>query len=153
MGIQSIIGDIKSTVGQKVKSFLDSAWGAVSGIADRVGTFVANVWSGGFAGVSDFGELKSAITTYSNNVQDIINQYNAQADLDSTFKGKAGTEMTEFVKSTKSLLDAYVKLVEKWNGELDGYYEKYQSGDTTLSSNVQSDAQAVEQAAQKVDIG
>ena len=77
MGIQSIIGDIKSTVGQKVKSFLDSAWGAVSGIADRVGTFVANIWSGGFAGVSDFGELKSAITTYSNNVQDIINQYNS----------------------------------------------------------------------------
>ena len=142
MGIQSIIGDIKSTVGQKVKSFLDSAWG-----------FVANIWSGGFAGVSDFGELKSAITTYSNNVQDIINQYNTQADLEATFKGKAGTEMTEFVKATKSLLDAYVKLVEKWNGELDGYYEKYQAGDTTLSSNVQSDAQAVEQAAQKVDIG
>ena len=153
MGIQSIIGDVKSTVGNKIKSFLDTAWGAVSGLSNNIGTFVANVWGGGFAGVSDFGALKSAVTSYSNNVQEIINQYDTKADLETTFKGKAGEEMTTFVVATKSLLDAYVKLVEKWNNELDEYYERYQQGDTTLQANVASDAQAVEQAAQKVDIG
>ena len=153
MGIQSIIGDVKSTVGNKIKSFLDTAWGAVSGLSNNIGTFVANVWGGGFAGVSDFGALKGAVTSYSNNVQEIINQYDTKADLETTFKGKAGEEMTTFVVATKSLLDAYVKLVEKWNNELDEYYERYQQGDTTLQANVASDAQAVEQAAQKVDIG
>lgn len=153
MGIQSIIGDIKSTVGQNIKSFLESAWGAVNGIASNIGTFVANVYGGGFAGVSDFGALKTAITNYSNNVQEIVNTYDVNADLEQTFKGKAGEEMRTFITSTKSLLDAYVKLVEKWNTELDDAYEKYQQGDTSLQSNVSSDAQAVEQAAQNVNIG
>ena len=153
MGLQSLIGDIKSAVGNHIQSFLDTAWGAVNGISDSIGTYVANIWSGGFAGVSDFGALKSAITKYSNNVQKIINDYNTKADLEATFKGKAGQEMTGFVTSTKSLLDAYVKLVEKWNSELDTYYANYKKGDQTLSSNVISDAQAVKQAASKVNIG
>lgn len=153
MGIQSLIGDIRSTVGQNIRSFLDSAWGAVNGLSSGIGTFVANVFDGGFAGVSDFGALKTAITNYSNQVQEIVNTYDVNADLEQTFKGKAGEEMTTFISSTKSLLDAYVKLVEKWNTELDDAYEKYQQGDTSLQSNVSSDAQAVEQAAQKVNIG
>lgn len=153
MGIQSIIGDIKSTVGQNIKSFLDSAWGAVNGLAGNIGSFIANVYGGGFAGVSDFGALKTAITNYSNQVQEIVDTYDVNADLEQTFKGKAGEEMTTFIASTKSLLDAYVKLVEKWNTELDDAYEKYQQGDTSLQSNVSSDAQQVEQAAQNVNIG
>ena len=48
MGIQNFIGDITSNVGQSIQGFLDSAWSAVSGIGERVGTFVANIWDGGF---------------------------------------------------------------------------------------------------------
>ncbi len=153
MGIQSVIGDVKSTVGQRISSFLDAAWGAVSGLAGNIGTFVANIWSGGFAGVSNFDALKTAVTTYANNVQEIVDTYDTSADLEQTFKGQAGTAMTEFITSTKSLLDAYVKLVEKWNTELDDAYEKYKSGDTSLSEAVSSDAEDVAQAASKVEIG
>ena len=153
MGLQALIGDVKSTVGNNIKSFLESAWGAVSGISANIGSFVANVWSGGFAGVSNFEALKTAITNYANKVQEIIDEYDTKADLEQTFKGKAGEEMTTFIAATKSLLDAYVKLVTKWKEELDDAYEKYQQGDTSLQSNVASDAQAVEQAAQNVSIG
>ena len=153
MGLQSFIGDVKSTVGQNIKSFLDTAWGAVSGISNQIGSFVANIWDGGFAGVSNFENLKTAVTTYSKNVQDIVDQYDMNSDLTQTFKGTAGDTMTEFVTATKSLLDAYVKLVEKWNTELDDAYAKYQAGDTSLSQAVNSDAQAVTQAASNVDIG
>jgi gas vesicle protein len=153
MGIQSIIGDVKSSVGNQINSFLEEAWGAVSGLKDQVGTYVSNIWSGGFAGVSNFEELKSAIDTYSADVDEIIEKYDASADLSVTFQGKAGEELTEFVNSTKSLLMAYGQLVKKWKDELNDAYEKYQSGDTTLSSNVSQDAQDVAAAAQKVDIG
>lgn len=153
MGIQSLIGDVASTFGNTFTNVLEGAWGAVSGIASGIGTFVANIWDGGFAGVSNFDGLKTAVTNYSKGVQDIVATYDANADLDVTFKGKAAEELRNFVKATKSLLQAYVKLVEKWNTELDEAYTKYQSGDTTLQSNVQSDAQAVEQAAQNLDIG
>lgn len=153
MGIQSIIGDVSSAIGNNVQGFLDGAWSAVHGIADNIGSFVANIWSGGFAGVSNYDQLKSAVSSYSNDVKSIVDNYNMDADLEQTFKGEAGTTLKEFVTATKSLLDAYVALVEKWNTELDTYYEKYQGGDTSLSQNVSSDAQQVEQAAQNVNIG
>ena len=153
MGIQGVIGDVRSTVGQRISSFLDMAWGAVSGLATNIGSFVANIWDGGFAGVSNFEQLKTAITNYSNNVKEIVDTYDTSADLESTFKGQAGTAMTEFITSTKSLLDAYVKLVEKWNVELDDAYQKYQEGDTNLAESVTSDAEDVASAAEKVEIG
>lgn len=153
MGIQNFIGDITSNVGQSIQGFLDSAWSAVSGIGERVGTFVANIWDGGFAGVSNYDGLKTAISNYSKDVQDIVNQYQPDADISDSFQGQSAEALHEFVTSTKSLLDAYVALVEKWNTELDTYYEKYQSGDTTLSNNVSSDAQDVADAASKVSIG
>ena len=153
MGIQSIIGDVKSTVGQRISSFLDQAWAAASGIADTVGTFVANIWSGGFAGVSDFEALKRAIREYSKGVQEIVDNYKTDADLGVTFKGDAATAMTEFITSTKELLMAYVKLVEKWESELDDIYTKYQEGDKNLSQSVNQDSESVLAASKKVDIG
>lgn len=153
MSLQSIVGDVKSSVGQNIQSFLEQAWSAASGIADQVGTFTANIWSGGFAGVSNFAELKSAITSYSNNVQSLIDEYDSHADLEATFKGQAGEAMNEFITATKSLLDAYARLVEKWNSELDEYYENYTSGDTSLQASVASDTQSVQSAAQNIDLG
>lgn len=153
MSLQSLIGDVKTSVGQNINSFLDNAWSAVNGTADKIGTYVANIWDGGFAGVSNFEELKSAISEYSKNVQTIVDEYDASADLDQTFKGVAAGALPEFIAATKSLLDAYAKLVEKWNVELDEAFEKYTSGDQTLSQNVSQDAQQVQSAAQNVDIG
>lgn len=153
MGIQGIIGDVKSTVGQRISAFLDQAWAAVSGIASNIGSFVANVWDGGFAGVSNFENLKAAVTKYSKGVKEIVDDYQVDADLGQTFKGAAGTAMTEFITSTKSLLDAYVKLVEKWNLELDDAYQKYTEGDTNLSETVTQDAEDVAAAAETVEIG
>lgn len=106
-----------------------------------------------FAGVSNFENLKAAITKYSNRVQEIVKEYDETVKLDATFKGKAGEELHSFVVATKSLLSAYVRLVEKWNEELDDAYERYQAGDVQLQQNVASDAQAVEQAAQNVSLG
>jgi len=106
-----------------------------------------------FAGVSNFDALKAAITKYSQNVQDAVDEYKAKAPIESTFKGKAGEELHSFVEATKGLLDAYVKLIEQWNDELDSAYERYQQGDVQLQQNVASDTQAVQQAAQNVSLG
>lgn len=153
MGIQGIIGDVTSNIGNQISSFLENAWNAVNGIASGIGTFVADVWDGGFVGVKDFEALKSAITEYSNKTQAVIDEYNVNADLDTALKGEAATALQEFVVSTKSLLDAYVKLVEKWNTELDEYMKNYAEGDQNLSANVSEDAQSVAQAAENIDIG
>lgn len=153
MGLQGLIGDVTSTVGNNIKGFLETAWGAVNGIPDRIGTFVADVWDGGFAGVSDFEALKTAIKNYSDNVQKTVNEYNINTNLQSTFKGSAGEELKTFVVATKSLLDAYVKLVEKWNVELNEAYKNYKTGDATLKNNVSNDARDVNAAAKNINIG
>ena len=153
MGIQAIIGDVQSTLGQVLTSIYDNATSLISGFAGQIGTFVANIWDSGFAGVSNFDSLKAAINKYSQNIQNIVNEYNENADLDSTFKGKAGESMHTFVQNTKTLLQAFVSLVEQWNNELDDAYAKYQSGDTSLSASVESDAQAVAEKAQNINLG
>lgn len=152
-GAQSLIGDVQARLGHQIGNQLDVANSYLSTIADAIGTFVANIWSGGFAGVSDFDDLKQSIETYSNNVQEIVNTYDASAQVDATFKGQAGQELTSFIAATKELLDAYVNYVKSWNKELDEIYEKYNQGDTTLQSNVASDSQRVQQASQSIELG
>ena len=153
MGIQSVIGDVKSTVGQNISYFLDEAWSAVNGVTSGIGTFTANIWDGGFAGVSDFDALKSAIEKYAQNVSDIVDEYNVDADLGNTFKGAAATSLSEFIASTKELLKAYVQLVNLWKTELDDAYTKYNEGDTNLNTDVTSDSDDVKNAAKNVQIG
>lgn len=153
MGIQSIIGDVKSTVGNNIRSAFDTALSAVTGMADRVGTFVGNIWDGGFAGLSNFTNLDSAITKYVQGIQQIVDEYNEATDLDSTLKGEVATAMGEFVKSTKDLLKAWAGAVSAWQSELKTYAEQYAQGAGTLAQTISSDAQEVEKAAQSVEIG
>lgn len=152
-GAQSLIGDVQARLGHQIGNQLDVANSYLSTIADSIGTFIANIWSGGFVGVSNFDDLKSSIEVYSNNVQEIVNTYDATAQVDATFKGKAGTELTGFIQATKQLLDAYVNYVKSWNDELDEIYEKYNQGDASLQSNVSSDSQKVQQASQSIELG
>ncbi|MBR6136828.1 MAG: hypothetical protein IKQ06_01580 [Bacilli bacterium] len=161
----------KSAVKNGISPFLQSIGDAIGGFGaqlsnkaavnsnnnlrfqTQVGGFVANVFGDDFAGVSNFEDLKEAISKYSREVQEIVKEYDERARLDTTFKGKAGEELHTFVEATKELLNAYVKLIEKWNEELDDAYARYQAGDVQIQQNVQSDAQAVQQAAQNVSLG
>lgn len=161
----------KSAVKNGISPFLQSIGDAIGGFGAKlsnraavnsnnnlkfqtqVGGFVANVFGDDFAGVSNFEDLKEAISKYSREVQEIVKEYDERARLDTTFKGKAGEELHTFVEATKELLNAYVKLIEKWNEELDDAYARYQAGDVQIQQNVQSDAQAVQQAAQNVSLG
>ena len=152
MGIQSIIGDVKSNAGQKIQSLLDTAYSQASGMAGSIGTFVSNVFDGGFAGVSDFEALNSAITRYKEEVQSIVDTYNANADLEQTFKGEVATAMHEFVTNTKMLLEAYASIVEQWNVDLGEVYARYQEGAGATAQKIQSDAEAVKQAAQNISL-
>ena len=153
MGIQGIIGDVSSSIGNAMKNIFENAGNVLTNIASGIGTFVADVWDGGFVGVSDFEALKAAITEYSNRTKTMIDEYNANADLDQALKGEAAAALQEFIVQTKALLEAYVALVEKWNAELDEYLTNYSQGDTNLASNVSEDAAKVAAEAQNVDIG
>lgn len=152
MGIQAIIGDIRSNAGQTIQSLLDTAYSHASGMAGSIGTFISNVYDGGFAGVSDFDALKQAITRYKEEVQSIVDTYNANADLEQTFKGEVATAMHEFVTNTKTLLEAYASMVEQWNIDLVDVYTKYQEGASSTAQKIQSDAQDVLAAAQNISL-
>lgn len=153
MSLQMLVGDIKSTAGAAIKNLIDSALSASKGLAAGIGAFHADIWGTGFAGVSNFTQLKAAISNYSKKTKAAIAAYNANTKLDQTFKGKAADETKGFIKATQQLLEAYVALVEKWNKELDDAYAKYQAGDKTLSQKVNQDTQAVKKAAQNVTLG
>ena len=153
MGIQSIIGDISSKIGNNIQSAFDTALSSVSGMADRVGTFVGNIWDGGFAGLSNFTNLDSAIKKYVQGIQQIVDEYNETTDLDNTLKGEVATAMGEFVTATKTLLKAWAGAVTAWGSELNEYYKQYAAGAGNLSKSISADAQEVTKAAESVEIG
>lgn len=153
MSSQMLIGDVKSVYGNTIKNALESSVSLTKGLSSIIGSFTANIFGTGFAGVSNFTQLKQAISNYSRKTRAAINQYNANANVSKTFKGKSADQAREFINATKQLLEAYVALVEKWNKELDDAYAKYQSGDKTLSQRVAQDTQTVKKNAQQVTLG
>ena len=113
-----LIGDAKSAYSNKQKNRVDTAVLLSKQLFQSIGSFCANIYGGGFAGVSNFSQLKAAISAYARKTNSAIASYNANARIESTFKGKAADECRTFIGATKELLKAYVDLVQKWNDEL-----------------------------------
>ena len=75
------------------------------------------------------------------------------ADLDSSFKGQVQGELNTFVTETKNLLNAWVKLVDKWAEESRAAYQAWQDGDAqSVSANVQNAVDDVKQMAQNITL-
>ena len=124
----------------------------IGGGLTQAGVALSNIWDGGFIGVSDFEALKTAISKYVEDAQKIVDEYNEKADLENTFKGKAGEAMSEFIVVTKKLLQAWVAALSLWKEELDAYMAEYQAGDQEIASDVAANTESVEKAASEISL-
>lgn len=153
MSIQSDFGNFISNLKNQIDSALSAGLTGLGGIAQSAGTGLSNVWGGGFAGMKDPEEFASAVATYSQQVHAAVAEYNASADLDASFKGATQGALTTFVSDTKDLLNAWVKLVDKWAEEARAAYTAWQEGDQgTVSANVQNASAEVKQMASNISL-
>ena len=151
MSIQSGLGNIASGAGNIGQSTLTWATGRIESIMGTVKTGLGSIWGGGFAGISEAklnSDLIPAIEKYCETISNSINQFNAEADVTSSFAGpEVQAAVSEFVSSVKDLLTAYVSTMRQEIAAAQGAYQQYQSGAQSVGSSVSSTAQEIRGAA------
>ena len=150
-GIGNAVSDLTHNVGNSVNNLFNDIGSTVSGWAASAGEWVSSLWDGGFAGVSDFEALKVAIKTYIDGVNEVINEFNADANLDTTIKGQAGAALSDYVATTKKALQAYVSVLNIWKDDLDKVLEAYKSGDIDIQSAIENTTQDLQQNVNRID--
>lgn len=152
ISLQRTGGNIASEISNNFDASLSTAGAYLQGMIDSADTFFSNIWGGGFVGIKDFGELRTAFTNYAAGVQAAVDEYNESADISSTVKGKAADGLQQFVVSTKELLRAYATLVKSWEADLDKVAAAYDETTTNINSNVSSQASEVSQLAKSISL-
>ena len=153
MSLRSDVGNFVANLKNQIESALSSGLAGLGGLAQSGSTALSNVWGGGFAGMKDPEEFCTAVTTYSAKVHEAVAAYNASADLDASFKGSVNPALNQFVTDTKELLNAWVKLVDKWADESRAAYQAWKDGDTqSVAANVQNSSDEVKQMASNISL-
>ena len=153
MSLRSDVGNFVANLKNQIESALSSGLAGLGGLAQSGSTALSNVWGGGFAGMKDPEAFCTAVAAYSAKVHEAVAAYNASADLDASFKGSVNPALNQFVNDTKELLNAWVKLVDKWAEESRAAFQAWQDGDTqSVAANVQNSADEVKQMASNISL-
>lgn len=150
-GLGSAWNDLTHNVGNGIDNIFNDLTSTVGGWANAAGDWISSLWDGGFAGVSDFEALKAAVTSYIDGVNEVINEFNADANLDTTIRGQAGTALSDYVATTKAALQKYVSVLSIWKTDLDTVLEGYQAGDTNIQNAVENSTQDLQQNVNRID--
>lgn len=142
MSIRSTVGNIQHNVGDIISGAHNTARTQLSNIVGSAQTALTNVWSGGFTGMSDTGiaELKTQLTNYCQEVQDIISGFDQTGDITSALKGEPQDAAYEFIEAIKELLQAYVSTMKQEIDEMDEAYNNFVQSGTSIASDVRSHA-------------
>lgn len=154
--IGSAVGSIVHDASIDVSSILNDSRSAMEATVGEVTNSLANInlYSGGFTGMSKEGmeSLKSALTTFCNNIQDTISNFKQDGDISSALKGQTQEAAIDFIEQIKSLLQAYVSLMRAEIAEADEAYENFMNVEKSISSDVQSTAQDIRSNASKIQL-
>jgi hypothetical protein len=125
---------------------------------DLAGTASKNLsyhtYKGSFVGISENGmiELKGALDKYIQSVQGVINGFNENADLTSSFSGPALEAARQFITAVKKLLNSYVSTMLNEKEEISEAIVNYKSAAQRIASTVSADKDALESAANNIRI-
>ena len=131
-----------------------------STVANAIGdlsiTAVANVYEGGFAGISESGikELQTQIRGFANELQNTIDGFDANADLTAGLAegSKAQVAASDFIKDIKELLKAYVSTLNAYATIAEEAYANYTSADTSVGGSVDTTSGDVSSAADAIKL-
>ena len=154
MSLQSRVGDIVNQVEDQINNLVSQASTSFENTVGSISTNLNNIWSGGFAGMSDQGmeTLKSALTTFCNDLQATINGFDEQGNLEVALKGEAQAAAVEFVSAVKQLLQAYVSRMKQQIAEADQAYQNWLAASGGLASDVRSDATEIRNNANSIKL-
>lgn len=147
--------DIASKL-SSTNSAVSTAIGDLLGEGDSLFSLAENLYEGGFAGMSSSGkdDLKNHIISYVNELQDIIDGYDANADLTAGLAegSQAQQAASDFIVDIKLLIDAYISQLKTYASDLDTIYENYQHADESIGTDVGTAAESIKNAASDIKV-
>ena len=154
---------IQNIVGNEISSLYHSAAGGVEALGIRIETMLSgatatlnSLWDGGFVGIdtANYTILTEAIDAHVKSLENIINNFNTDAYIDSALKGQAREEAVVYVKAIKDLLSAYATSYREFNKLLTGHAHGQEVNDGSIMAQMmagdQQNAQAINQDAQAI---
>lgn len=141
MSIRSTVGNFTHSVQDNISSLLATAKTQVENIVGSTTTSLTNIWSGGFTGMSESGmaELKTQLSNYCQEIQDLIESFDQTGDITMALKGDVQTAAYDFIAAIKTLLQAYVSTMRQEIEEADEAYRNFMASGQSISQDV-SDA-------------
>lgn len=152
MSIISRAGDLVRHTENGILTALGTASNRFKDIVGSANVGLTNIWSGGFAGMSETGliELKNQLTSYCNDIQDLIGSFDQTGDISTALKGEVQTAAYEFIGAVKELLQAYVSRMRQEIAEVDEAYQNFMTGAKSISQDVKADASDIRSNASSI---
>lgn len=150
------IRDLLSSIDTKANNPQDSISGALGNIRSLFGSTSASlshVWNGGFAGIdaARFDDLKVAMNSYVNSVQESINEFSELGAMTRAYKGMDNA-IIDYISSIKNLLNAYVSTLKRDIVEADMAFQNYQAAAKSIAMGISNDAQMIRSQAGQIKI-
>lgn len=152
MSLQSFVGDALRGAQNTLSDVFSSAKGTLENIVGSTSTALTNVWSGGFAGISETGivDLKNALNNYINNIEATIASFDEAGNIENALKGNIQTAAQDFIAAIKQLLQAWVTQMRVNLADLDSAYKNYTEAAADLSTQTSSNADSIRSQAQEI---
>lgn len=107
-----------------------------------------------FAGMKEGGiaDFNSAIDTYRDGIQDIINEFNPNADMEKALKGQVAEAVHEFLESFKELLRKYVEAIDIEKKAINEAHKNWLTASGSIAGDIQSDSSDIRGKAGQLSI-
>lgn len=154
MSVQSVVGNFTRGINDPISNIISGAKANFDGIIGTAQAQLGSFWSGGFVGMSESGmeQLKQAIETYCVEIEGIINDFNAEGDIDNALKGEVNVAARDFIRAVKELLKAYVSRMRQEKMDADTAWKNWQQASQEIGQSVTSDAEQIRSNAASIRI-
>ena len=154
MSIRSTVGNITHSVKDTLSSTLTTAKTQIENIVGNTTTSLSNIWSGGFTGMSETGiaDLKTQLTSYCKEIQDLIDGFDQTGDITSALKGDAQEAASDFIAAIKTLLQAYVSTMKQEIDEADEAYNNFVASGKSIATDVKDAATDIRSNASSISL-
>jgi hypothetical protein len=152
------IENILSTAGAAVSSVFNNTVNSIGNLFESaIGSAVTSfsvLWDGGFVGidVNNYTVIRDEIDTLMTKVEQVLTQFNANAEFETGVKGEAADAASEYVKAVNELLIAYVTTYRNFIKLADDAVAQMKAGDQQNAASIRTAADEIRSRAAEIRV-
>ncbi len=144
---QKVAWDVNSTI----QSLTSNAQSLFESVIGRAGAAAGAILQGDVVGINgaQVPAMQQAIREYVDKLNQHLQEVKTTADTTQAFKGEYAASVTAFVEAVCTACECVISNLLKFNQKLDEVYKAYQEKDTTMASDIKSQAGELEGSFQR----